>query len=74
MWNVSLNFSSLEKIRAKQCFEKMDIDCGVLINSYRADNSVFKDDVSVAHIREHNQKLRYCGVNAHHKNGAAKNH
>ena len=23
----------------------------------------------VAHIREHNQKLSLCGVNAHHKNG-----
>ena len=25
----------------------------------------------MAHIREHNQKLSYCGVNTHHKNGAA---
>ena len=25
----------------------------------------------MSHIREHNQKLGYCGVNTRHKNGAA---
>ena len=64
-------FSSPETIRAKHFFEKMTFDCGVLINSYRADNGVFKANEFVAHIREHNQKLSYCGVNAHHTNGAA---
>ena len=64
-------FSSPEIIRAKQNFEKMALDCGVLINSYRADNGVFKANEFVAHIREHNQNISYCGVNAHHKNGAS---
>ena len=65
-----LGFSSPETIRAKQKFEKMALDFGVLINSYKADNGVFKANAFVSHIREHNQKLSYCGVNAHHKNGA----
>ena len=38
----------------------------------KAGNGVFKSNAFVSHIREHNQKLSYCGVNAHHKNGAAK--
>ena len=63
--------SSPETIRAKQNFEKIALDCGVLINSYCAGNGVFKANEFVAHIREHNQKLSYCGVNDHHKNGAA---
>ena len=32
---------------------------------------MFKSNVFVYHIREHNKKLSYCGVNVHHKNGTA---
>ena len=49
----------------------MALDHGVLINEYRADNGIFKANEFVAHIRERNQKMSYCGVNAHHKNGVA---
>ena len=49
----------------------MALDHGVLINSYKADNGIFKANEFVSHIREHNQKLSYYGVNAHHKNEAA---
>ena len=66
-----LGFSSTETIRAKQNFEKLSMDHGVLVDSYKADNGVFKSNAFVAHIREHNQRLSYCGVNAHHKNGVA---
>ena len=66
-----LGFSSSETIRAKQNFEKLALDHGVLINSYRADNGVFRANEFVSHIRELNQKLSFCGVNTHHKNGAA---
>ena len=65
-----LGFSSSENIRAKQSFEKLAMDHGVLINSYKADNSILKTNAFVTNIREHNQKLSYCGVNTHHKNGA----
>ena len=66
-----LGFSGTETIRAKQNFEKLALDHGVLINSYRADNGIFRANEFVSHIRELNQKLSFCGVNAHHKNGAA---
>ena len=66
-----LGFSSSETIRAKQNVEKLALDHGVIINSYKADNGVFKANQFVTHIREHNQKLSYCGVNVHHNNGAA---
>ena len=66
-----LGSSSPETIRDKQNFEKMALDFGVLTNSYKADNGVFKANVFFSRIREHSQKLSYCGVNVHHKNGAA---
>ena len=48
----------------------MALDCGEVINPYKADNWVFKANTFVSRIREHNQKFSYCGVNAHHKNSA----
>ena len=66
-----LDFSGSETISTKQNFEKLSLDHGILVNSYKAANDVFKVNQFVSHIREHNQKLSYCGVNAHHKNGAA---
>jgi len=66
-----LGFSSSETIRAKQSFEKISLDYGVIVASYHADNSTFKANEFVDHIREHNQKIQYCGVNAHHKNAVA---
>jgi hypothetical protein len=36
-----------------------------------ADNGVFKANAFVKHIQDHNQKLRFCGVNAHHQNAVA---
>ena len=52
-----LGFSSSETIRAKQNFEKMALDHGVIIESYLADNGVFKANAFVGHIRAHDQKL-----------------
>ena len=66
-----LGFSSSEMICAKQNFEKLALDNGVIVESYHANNGVFKVNAFVSHIWEHNQKLSYCGVNAHHKNAVA---
>lgn len=66
-----LGFSSSETIRAKQNFEQLALGHGVLVESYLADNGIFNKSKFVDHIREHNQLIRYCGVNAHHKNGVA---
>jgi hypothetical protein len=66
-----LGFSSSETIRAKQNFEQMSLGYGVLVEDYLADNGIFNKSKFVDHIREHNQMIHYCGVNAHHKNGVA---
>ena len=66
-----LGFSGSETIQAKQSYENMALDHGILINSYKPDNGFFKANECVSHIREPNQKLSYCGVNVHQKNGVA---
>jgi hypothetical protein len=66
-----LGFSSSETIRAKQAYEKLCLDHGIIVDTYLADNGVFKANTFVQHILEHSQRLRFCGVNAHHQNGIA---
>ena len=66
-----LGFSAVETIRAKQSFEQFAIDAGVIIQSYLTDNGAFKANKFVQHIRDHQQRLRFCGTNAHHQNGVA---
>ena len=58
-----LGFSGSETIRAKQNYEKLALDHGVIIEKYLADNGIFKAKAFVGHPREHNQKIQYCGVN-----------
>jgi len=66
-----LGFSASETIRVKQDFERLCLDHGIMVDRYHADNGVFRANAFVQHIREHNQLIRYCGVNAHHQNGVA---
>jgi hypothetical protein len=67
-----LGFSSSETIRAKQNYEQLALGNGVIVTDYLADNGIFKANAFVQHLREHNQRVQYCGVNAHHQNGIAK--
>jgi hypothetical protein len=66
-----LGFSAVESIRAKQAFEQLSMHSGVVIASYLTDSGAFKANAFVQHIREHSQRIHYCGANAHHKNGVA---
>ena len=66
-----LGFSAVETIRAKQKYEQQAMDNGVIIQSYLTDSGAFKANSFVQHIREHTQRLQYCGTNAHHQNGVA---
>ena len=50
----------------------MSLDHGIMVNTYIADNGVFKANNVFHHIREHNQHISYCGVNTHHQNGVSK--
>ena len=54
-------FSAVETIRAKQAYEKMAMDHGVIVQSYLTDSGAFKSNAFVQHIREHEQKLNFCG-------------
>ena len=66
-----LGFSGSETIRVVQEYEKLAFDHGVVVDQYKADNGVFKARKFVAHVRERNQRISYCGVNAHHQNAIA---
>jgi hypothetical protein len=66
-----VRFSAGEKNRAKQGFERVCMDNGVVVQDYLTDSGAFKANTSVAHINETHQKLRFCGTNAHHQNGVA---
>ena len=66
-----LGFSAIETIRAKQNFEKFSFNNGVIPLTYLTDSGAFKANKFVQHIRDNNQKIQYCGTNAHHQNGVA---
>jgi hypothetical protein len=69
---MQVGFTSAETIRAKQAYEKFAMDHGIIVKSYLTNNSVFKANQLVQHVRDTKQQLRFCGVNANHQNGAAK--
>lgn len=64
-----VGFTAVEMIQAKQTFEKLNH--GDIVENYLTDNGAFKANKFVAHIRDHAQKIQYCGTNAHHQNGVA---
>jgi hypothetical protein len=66
-----LGFSAVETVRAKQAYEQLALHHGVVIESYLTDSGAFKANAFVEHIRSHAQRIRFCGANAHHKNGIA---
>ena len=66
-----LGFSVVETIRAKHAFEALALTHVVVIESYLTDSGAFKAAAFVNQIRDHSQRIRYCGANAHHKNGVA---
>ena len=66
-----VGFSAFESIRAKQAFEGFALSPGVVIESYLTDSGTFKATSFIQQIQDHNQRIQYCGANAHHKNGVA---
>ena len=61
----------METIRAKKFFEKFVYDIGVIPLTYLTDSGAFKANKFVPYIRDHNQKIQYCGTNAYHQNRVA---
>ena len=66
-----LGFLALVTTRAKQSFENMAFEHGVVTQSYLTDSGAFKVNAFVQHIRDYGLQIRYCGRNAHHQNGIA---
>ena len=60
-----------ETILAKRAFEAFSRNHGVTIESYNADNGIFRSNKWVQACRQDNQPLSFAGVNAHHQNGLA---
>ena len=54
-----LEFSSPETIRTKQLYEKHCLDHGIMVDTYLADNGVFKSNAFIYHIRDRAQDLDY---------------
>jgi hypothetical protein len=67
-----VGFSVIEAIRTKQEFEQFSISVGVYIESNLTNSGAFKANAFVQQIKNYNQRIHYCGANAHHKNGVAK--
>jgi hypothetical protein len=68
---TQVGFSAIETLRAKQNFEQHFLNYGIIVESYLTDSGAFKANKFFQHIRDHHQKIQYCGANAHHKNGIA---
>jgi Reverse transcriptase (RNA-dependent DNA polymerase) len=63
--------SAADTIQAKRAFELYASTHGVKILHYHADNGRFADNAWRKDVRDNQQRLTFCGVNAHHQNGRA---
>jgi hypothetical protein len=63
--------SSDETIKAKRAFEQFAADHGVKIAHYHCDNGRFMDNAFKQACESTQQRLTFCGVNAHFQNGIA---
>ncbi len=54
---------------AKTSFERHAANGGITIKAYRADNSRFAENGFQDAVLESNQRITYCGIGAHHRNG-----
>ena len=58
-----------ETILAKESMEKVMAQAGRYAIHYHADNGRFSDNGFVDAINTKDQKIKFCGVGAHHQNG-----
>jgi hypothetical protein len=62
-----------ETITAKQSYESMCLDFGVVPQSYLLDNATaFTSHAFELHLENFSQHIRFAGAGAHHHNGHAK--
>jgi hypothetical protein len=63
--HLQSKLSSEDTLQAKEAFEWYCESCGVKVVHYRAGNGRFVDKLILEDIKLHNQRVTYCGVNAH---------
>jgi len=63
--------TAADTVVAKLAFEAYAKSLGVVIRHYHADNGRFADKEFVLSVKEQQQTISYCGVNAHWQNGIA---
>ncbi len=68
---MTTNLTSNETVDTKQAFERFASEHGVQIKHYHCDNGRFADTLFCTACDSQNQKLTFCGVNAHFQNGIA---
>jgi hypothetical protein len=66
---MTSNLTLSEILDAKRAFERFTAKHGVQIKHYHCNNSRFADNKFCAACEAHQQKLTFCGVNAHFQNG-----
>jgi hypothetical protein len=64
---------SASTVEAKLAFERIASSNSVTIKHYHADNGLFDTKIFKKLVSEAGQTLSFCGVNAQHQNGKAKN-
>ena len=62
-----------ETLLAKEAMEKLMAQAGRNVKHYHADNGRFADNGFIDAINTKDQKITFCGVGAHLKNGIIEN-
>jgi hypothetical protein len=65
------SLTSAYTVEAKEAFEAFARNMGVRIQHYHADNSRFADNGFMNAVKQQQQTISFCGVNAHFQNGIA---
>ena len=69
--HLQCDLTSKSTVEAKLAFEAYAERSGVKIKHYHCDNGRFADNAFKDSVKQMNQSISYCGVNAHFQNGIA---
>ena len=69
--HLQISLRSGETLVGKRVLEHAASDLGIAIKGLRSDNGIFVSDEFLSDCRRKGQRLKRCGVGAHHQNGVA---
>ena len=69
--NHQVAINATENVEAKLTFDREAQSKGVVIKGYQTDNGVFNASEFLEELLKKQQKIRFSGAGASHKNGAA---